>query len=99
MEDQPLVRAIRLWTGYGDLAWPRRDEAAVFREFGEADGKKLLATLKILEDQFYVSEANSTAPDLIEMGVQAAADFRLKYPDAPEAVVDAFTWCYTFDHK
>ncbi|MFC6045446.1 hypothetical protein ACFP8W_04065 [Nocardioides hankookensis] len=99
MDAETLSQAMAIWTGWGSRSFPTRDDDAVVRAFGATAGLDVLRRLKAYEAEFYTSTAHTTAPDLATMGEQAAADFRRRQPDAPEAVVDALTWCYTFDWK
>lgn len=94
-----MAEAALLWTGRGYFAWPRRDDAAVIRRFGEEQGNQLLAALKELKHEFYESEAHLTEPNLTAMATTAAGDFRKKHPGVEEEVIQALTWCYTYDWK
>ena len=99
MDYEVLTKAIAVWTGRGSRNFPSRDDEAVVRAFGEPAGPDILWSLKALEAEFYASQAHATAPDLVTMGEWAANEFRTKRPDAPDEIVDALTWCYTFDWK
>jgi hypothetical protein len=68
-------------------------------EFGEEVGLDLLQQIRLLEADFYRSEVWISAPDLLAMGDQAAAEFRALHPEVGEDAVRALAWCYMFDYK
>lgn len=94
-----LTRAIVVWTGWERSSSPAHDEGAVVAAFGEEQGLDLLVRVRALEDEFYLSNANNEAPDLVAMGRQAAAEFSRKHPEIGEEAVQALAWCYTYDFK
>ena len=94
-----LVEAVVLWTGYGRTASPHRIDSILIQRFGPEIGNELLAAVKLLEDQFYRSDARFAASNLHEMGKMCAEQFRNTNPGVAEEVVRAFAWCYTFDFK
>ena len=97
--DELLTRAIVVWTGWGRSPSPARNEDAVLAAFGSEQGLDLLPRVRALEDEFYDSNASNEAPDLVTMGMQAAAEFSEKHPEVGEEGVRAFAWCYTYDFK
>ena len=99
MNEADLPLAVQLWTGWGIRPWPNRDDAAVLAEFGDAEGRRLLAHLVGLEAEFYQSNAYLTAPNLAAMSQQAAQEFQSRHPALDSTVATAFAWCYTFDHR
>ncbi len=99
VDEGDLEKAVVLWTGRGTRSWPDRNDAALIREFGEARGLDLLVTLRSLEADFYSSDAHLTEPDLRAMTDRASEEFRSRHPDTPAALVDALSWCYSFDYK
>ena len=94
-----VTEAVVWWTGWRRNSWPIRDNATLVERFGEDAAVDLLPAVKVLEDDFYASEARHRAPTLTEMGQQAAADFRTVHPEVSEDAVRALAWCYTFDFK
>lgn len=97
--DEDLSGAIVLWSGFGVSSAPSRNEFAVVATFGEDTALDLLPRVKECEDSFYLSGARFSAPDLISMGEQAAAEFRGIHPEISQEAVRALTWCYTYDYK
>src|SRR5262249_14684627 len=75
-----LIEAVVLWTGWGSRMAPHRDDARVLERFGDALGARLLQEVKLLEDEFYASDASQVAADLPDMGRRCSDDFRKKYP-------------------
>ncbi len=94
-----LCRAVVVWTGYDSASFPRRDDNALSTAFSKVQIARLLPIVKSLEDDFYKSKANERIASLQEMGQVAASEFRSLHPELPEAIADAFAWCYTFDYK
>lgn len=94
-----LSDAVVVWTGRGVTAIPSRDEARLVERFGEAVALDLLPQLRRLEEDFYLSTAYNTAPDLMTMGDQAADDFRRMHPEIGDEAVEALVWCYVWDWK
>ncbi len=94
-----LVDAIRLWTGKGNESYPRRNDSRIIDHYGREDAFVLLTTIRHLENEFYQTDARNTAPDLKSMAQLAETDFRERYPNIPEAIVEALVWCYTYDYK
>lgn len=99
VDEDDLTQAVLLWTGRGSRSWLHRNDAALVQEFGEARGLDLLAAVRALETDFFMSGAHLTEPDLRAMTDLAAAEFRSRHPNVPSAVVDALAWCYSFDYK
>jgi len=60
---------------------------------------QLLPIVKLLEDDFYSSDARFVANDLREMASLSSEHFRGKHPGIAEDIVNAFAWCYTFDFQ
>lgn len=94
-----LTRAIVLWTGWGSAAWPDRDDDRLVAEYGTEIALDLVPAVHRLADEFYSTDAHSTAADLKEMGDKAAADFQARHPELGEEAVEALAWCYTFDYR
>ncbi len=94
-----LSRAVTVWTGWGRATSPLREDDVLIAEFGEGSAVGLLPQVRALEEDFYRSNANHTAPDLVTMGEQAAAEFRSVHPEVAEDAVQALAWCYTYDFK
>ena len=88
-----------MWTGWGDYSRPDRDGRRIIENFGPDEGGRLLGLLKLLEDEFYSSDARHTVAGTAEMGDKAAADFRRIHPELDEQAVEALAWCYSFDYK
>jgi hypothetical protein len=98
-DNRQLTEAVLLWTGWKQTAIPRRDDSLLVARFGSELASKLLAAIKSLEDDFYLSEAKYVASDLKEMEAMSAEQFKNKYPKIDDEIVKAFAWCYTFDFK
>lgn len=94
-----LSRAIVVWTGWGRASSPRREDAAVIREFGESESTEILAAIRQLEGDFYESTAALTIPDLVAATDTAAQEFRDQHPGLSEDAVQALAWCYSYDFK
>ncbi len=95
-----LSTAIVIWTGWdGDSPWPLRDEALLVERFGSEMTAELLPRLRMIEKEFYETDADQRAWDLAEVGDLAANDFRKRHPEISEEAVQALTWCYTYDNK
>jgi hypothetical protein len=90
-----LAEAFLIWTGWGKANMPKRDDSSVEARFGQHRASELLAVILAMMDEFYAADAMSA--DLVEMGAQAAAQFRAKHPEVPDDVLKAMAWCYTFD--
>jgi len=91
--------AVLVWTAYGRDIFPQRDDSAVIARFGAETASELLPELGQLLDEFYKSDAKYRASNLMEMGQMAIEDFKTKYPDVRDDVLNALAWCYTFDFK
>lgn len=94
-----FTEAVLVWTGYGRDRMPKRDDAAVVSRFGVGAAAELLPAIKSLIDEFYLSDAKFTAANLIEMGRIATEEFKAKRPEIADQVLQAFSWCYTFDFR
>ncbi len=94
-----LVQAVLVCTGSGEGASPRRDDSSLVTHFGPEAAPRLICLVKSLEQEFYSSDAWKNAADLKEMGEMAAEQFKRKYPEIPDQVVQAFSWWYTYDYK
>ncbi len=78
---------------------PSRNDARLTERFGDELADRLLSAIKLLDEDFYASDACHVAENLQEMGELASRQFRQKHPKVPDDVVKAFAWCYTFDFK
>jgi hypothetical protein len=78
---------------------PLRRDQTLTERFGAEVAGKLLPVVKFLEEEFYLSDAKSTAPNLSEMGELAVRDFRRRHPEMPDKIAEALAWCYTFDFR
>jgi hypothetical protein len=94
-----ISEAIVVWTGWGETSRPARDEKRIAERLGDDSAVALLPLVRILEDEFYESDAHLTAADLIEMGRVASGRFRQMHPELSDDAVKAFEWCYTYDYK
>lgn len=94
-----LTKAVLVWTGYGQAAWPCRDDSLVVNCLGPEIAAKVLPVIKSLENDFYSSNAKFVAADIQEMAKMSAEQFKEKHPGISEEIVRAFAWCYTFDFK
>ena len=94
-----LTEAVKIWTGWGREFKPCRDDSILMNHFGDKIASELLSIVKFLAVEYDASEAKYTAPNLVEMGRLASEDFRRKYPEIPDEIVQALEWCYTFDYK
>jgi hypothetical protein len=98
--DATLVsRAIVVWTGWGKVSRPARDEARLVEEYGSDLVIALLPSIRQLEDTFYASDARFRVADLKEMGDVAADQFCKLHPEISNDAVRALAWCYTYDYK
>ena len=93
-----LAEAVLLWTGKGRLSSPARDDSLVVKHYGADAGNRLLSAMKYLDEEFYLSDAYKTCPDLVEMGKKAAQDFKKKHPELPDDIAKTLEWCYTWDY-
>jgi hypothetical protein len=98
-ESPLLVEAVLVWTGWGQHAWPRRDDSYVINRFGSDMAADLLCVIRSLVDDFYSSDAKHVAGNLAEMERMASEEFRKKRPGIADEIVRALAWCYTFDFK
>lgn len=94
-----LTEAFVVWTGWGSDIIPRRNDDAVVARFGSRAASELLPQVKLLMDEYYSSDARWVAADLIEMGVMATEEFKVKHSEVNVDVMKALEWCYTFDFK
>lgn len=94
-----LSEAIVVWTGWGETSRPARDERRFAIRLGDDSAVALLPVVRILEDEFYGSDAHLVAADLVEMGRTAGERFRRMHPELSDDAVKAFEWCYTYDYK
>lgn len=94
-----LVRAVMIWTGWGQEAKPLRNESELAKHFDSETAMKLITVITSLEDDFYSSDARYIAADLAEMEKIASDHFRKMHPEIAEEIVKAFAWCYSFDFK
>lgn len=99
MESDQVSTAIIVWTGWGRSSWPTRENDAVTRKFGHAQGSEILDRVLELANDFDRSSARFEYEDLTSMGQHAAADFRARHPDIGEDAVRALAWCYTYDSR
>lgn len=94
-----VADAIVVWTGKGELAWPRLDDSRVLARFGRNGADELLPVLREIFDDFYASDARLKADNLADMCAMASERFRRRYPQMKASAVEALVWCYTFDYK
>lgn len=94
-----MSQAVALWLGWQLTAWPQRDEQRVVAHLGVDGAVAVMPLVRAWEDDFYRSDARSTAPGLVEMGEKASAHFRSAHPEATEEAIDALAWAYTWDYK
>ena len=94
-----FVEAVRLWTGWGKGPMPSKDDMRVVERFGIAMATRILRTIKALESDFYESDANLRAVDMLEMQALSMSDFSARHPEVPLEVVKLYAWCYTFDNR
>jgi hypothetical protein len=95
---ESISAAIVAWTGYGQFAWPQRDESRVVAKFGN-NAVGLMPHVMALDEDFYSSTANHTVSDLNAMAQQAASEFRERHPEVSSEAIAALAWCYSFDFK
>ena len=96
---QVTLEAVRLWTGWGTEIMPKRDDARILKRFGDEFGQELLRSIKMLENDFYSSQAYLIAADMRELEKKASEDFKRMHPKVDSEVVKALAWCCTFDFK
>lgn len=94
-----LSEAMLVWTGFGTKPFPSRDESCLVERFGADAATQLLPLLRLLEDDFYSSDARHIARGIQEMRELSTAEFRNKHPEVADEIVQALAWCYTYDFK
>lgn len=99
MVDREISRAVVTWTGWGSASFPARDDDFLISALGKAKAIELLPRVRVLEEEFYRSNAHLTAPDMQSMGELAAREFRSAHPELTEDAIQALAWCYTYDFK
>lgn len=82
--------AIVVWSGFGELATPSRDELRLRRHLGRRCTPRLIATLWKAEDEFY-RRASSSSVDAARRSLQEA------HPAITDQSLDALAWCYQDD--
>jgi len=99
LKSPQILEAVLVWTGWGRHPSPRRNDSSVVDHFGAEAAASLLPTIKLLEEDFYSSDARFVATNIQEMERISAEQFREKHSDISDKIVKAFAWCYTFDFK
>lgn len=99
IKNELVSDAVVVWAGWGKSPFPTRDLKSLVTEYGNEIGQRLIIQIHELENSFYSSNARFEAPNLVDMGEQAATEFRTKHPEISEDAVKAFAWCYTYDFK
>lgn len=94
-----ISEAIVVWTGWGETAWPTRDEARLVERYGSDTAQKLVPMLNELHRQFFESDAALKVPDLSAARDVAAGRFARLHPDLTPEAVTALAWCYSWDWK
>ena len=94
-----LVEAVMIWTGFYTSSSPLSDDDAIRAHYGKQRSAQLLPILNLVADDFYSSDAKSTARDLHEMGRIVQDEFASRYPNVPNEITKALAWCYTFDNR
>jgi hypothetical protein len=94
-----VAHATAEWTGWGFVPYPTRDESRLQKRYGPTLASELIPILRELEKDFYTSMAHNTVRDLDEMAAQAAKEFRVRHPELPSDIAEAFAWCYGYDWK
>lgn len=98
-DPEAVSEAIVVWTGWGETSSPARDDQRLADQIGNDAAADLLPVVRLLEEEFYGSDAGLLGSDLVEMGHAAGERFKRMYPKLSDDAVNAFTWCYTYDHK
>lgn len=98
IKSEDLKNAVMTWTGRKTTPAPLRDDGLVLKSFGK-NGQTLLDQIKMLEDDFYKSDAHLHAISLVEMEQMAIQHFTALHPDLDKEIAQAFSWCYLFDYK
>ena len=98
IKSEELKSAVLSWTGRGTSVSPLRNDDLVLGKFGKK-AQALLNQVKILEEDFYKSDAHLRATSLAEMEIIAIQDFNVIHPDIDQEIAKAFAWCYSFDYK
>lgn len=96
--DPRVSEAVVVWTGFGQAAAPVRDEALVERHFGELVLDRM-PLVRMLDDEYYESDARYVATDDADMERRSAADFRALHPEVSDEAVKALAWCYSYDYR
>ena len=93
-----LSAAVVAWSGWRHSRRPVREQARVVAEFGDEVASPLMVRIREVEDEFYASDARSTARDVTAMSEIATSDFR-KNSELSDEAVRALAWCDTYDYK
>lgn len=94
-----LVEAVRIWAGNGFTSSPQFNDSLVVERFGDDAANRLLPLVSKLYDDYHLTDALLYAESMQEQLEMAKQDFRQKYPNVPEQIVDALSRCYAFSSR
>lgn len=97
MTDDALTEAIVVWTGYGESAWPRRDDQRLSEHV--VDAERLIPLVHVAEADCWASGAHLMSGTLSELARAAELHLRAHRPELGDQAVAALVWAYTFDNK
>lgn len=99
MNAQEICEGLALYLGYGQSAWPRADETALYERFGSERGAKvkdaileILAVLNAMESDWSALEAAEAARCAARQTVE-------KFPFLDVRAQAALAWKYSFDWR
>ena len=94
-----LTEAIDVWSGSGQYSYPNRSYDRLTEKYEGDLAERLSVQMKHLVEEFYSTDAAKFAKDQHDMMRIAIADFKKRYPSAPEAICQRLATCYAFDFR
>lgn len=94
-----LTQAVVLWTGFGLVAFAKRDEARVITALGAEAAAAVMPIVRELSREFERAEAFHVPGDIGKAAALAAAEFRKKHPDVSEDAVRALSWDFACAYR
>lgn len=93
-----LIKAMRVWSGWGGIA-PSRDDSRLIQQLGPHEAGELLPLIRQFESDFYASDARFVAANMEEMVQLSKKHFMTMHPELDHEVAEILAWCYSFDFK
>lgn len=93
-----LMEALKLWTGYDYSSFPIRNDLLLKEKFGD-DYIYWLGILKNIVKEFYNTDAHLVASDNREMLNMAVKEFKRKYNEVGDDIIEILSWCYSYDYR